>query len=130
MSDFLNQAGIAFKAMRQLGPGQAGLYARYRLGLASGWLASRTRRDVSQALHQSPDAFTLHPLLKLPDPHGLHDLLGPSGLASLLAEADEIVTGGAVRIFGGGPVPLDHSRQLSPWLEPILPQRRIIRSGC
>jgi hypothetical protein len=117
MPQLLNQAGIAFKAVRQLGLRQVGLYAFYRLALQTGWLANKTRVDVVRALHHPSTAFTLYPLLPLPDPHEVRLLLGHQGLASLLAEADEIVKG-SVRLFGGEPVSLDlaHSSSSLSWV--------------
>jgi hypothetical protein len=106
MPDVLSQTVLALKVLRQLGPGQVGLYARYRLGLSTGWLIYKTRLDVSRALDQPAPAFTLHPLLDPPNPVELREILGSAGLKSLLAEADEIANG-VIRPFGGEPVPLD-----------------------
>lgn len=97
---------LGFLALRELGPGQLGLYLLYRFGLRSGyfrWLSSGVRS-------QGPDLY--QPLFDLPDPEQLKQLLSPAASRHLLAQADEIISG-QVRLFGAGPQPLN--------LEPKLP---------
>jgi hypothetical protein len=106
MTEFLNQIGIALKALRQLGPKQISYYAFYRLALETGWMAYKSRVDVAQTLHHPPAAFKIHPLLHLPGPQDVSSLLGDQGVASLFTLADEI-TSGTVHPFGGEPVSLD-----------------------
>lgn len=112
MPNILSQTALALKALRQLGPGPVGLYISYRLGLSTGWLNYKTSRDISHALAYPAPAFKLHPLLDLPNPEELRDILGPEGIRSLLAEADETVNG-EIRPFGGEPVPLDLAKSAS-----------------
>jgi hypothetical protein len=100
MSSLARRAAIALKALRQLGPRQAGLYAGYQLLLRTGVL----RRLTPEAAQRNTQ-LALRPLFNLPPSSDLLPLLGPNGLAHLRAEADEIAAG-QVRLFGGEPVPL------------------------
>lgn len=102
----VQRARTAYKALRQLGLGQVGPYAVYQLGLRSGLL----RRQTPPAVPPEPAGALDRPAdPPLPGREQLCALLGPHGLAALLAEAGEIAAG-QVRLFGGPPVPL----QLAP----------------
>ena len=111
---------LAWKTLRQLGPGQVAQYAWYRALLRSGYLRRATngadlRAGASLGI---PASFTLKPLLALPDREGLRQILGESGLTSLISEADEILSG-KVRLFGGDAVTLvlNPPGALSHWTE-------------
>ncbi len=101
---------LALKATRQLGLRQAGLYARYRLGLLSGHY-----RRVTAAASQEA-AGGLSGILPLPGGEDLNRLLGEEGRRLLMQEAEEI-TAGRLRLFGGEPVPLrlTFPGQLAHW---------------
>jgi len=99
---------LALKALHQLGFRQIAAYAYYQFTLRSGYLQWATRASQAEARLPSR-ALTLYPVIQLPDPQILTDLIGSGGKSDLLAEADEIAAG-KVRLFGGQPVPL----QLSP----------------
>ncbi len=90
---------LALKALRQLGPRQVGLYALYKVGLATGHYRRVTSRQLSVASGQ------LKAVLPVPGRDELLTVLGKEGKAALLAEADEIAAG-KVRLFGGEPVDL------------------------
>jgi hypothetical protein len=95
----LSRLTIALKSLRQLGVQQVGLYALYKIGLATGHyrkVASRQSLVVSGELH---------PVMSLPGNGELLAVLGAEGKGVLLSEADEIVVG-KVRLFGGEPVDL------------------------
>jgi hypothetical protein len=117
---------LPIKALRELGLRQLALYAWYRLALRSGYLHQVTPASKDLRYHSNneivePKAAPQHRISKpaslpgylspitnlfqLPDRSALLTLLGQQGLATLLAEADEIVHG-QVRLFGGEPVPL------------------------
>jgi hypothetical protein len=102
MSRILKRVHLGFKALRELGPLQLSLYALYQLGLRSGHYRRVTPTPSQSA---QPYSYRLHPVLNLPDPTQLADLLGETGLEMLQSEADEIVAG-KVRLFGAQPVPL------------------------
>ena len=105
---------VTLKALLQLGPGPLSLYGLYRLGLATGHYKIIVRAALAKA-----DRFSvLHPLFSLPRQKDLLKLLGDSGRAALLKEADEIVKG-KVRLFGGRPVPLRLAFEgpLRPWTD-------------
>lgn len=89
-----------FKALKQLGLRQTGLYALYQLELKSGFLRLKTRPQQKHPQAQ------LEKFLPLPQPAQLRALLGETGLSTLYHEADEIVAG-KVRLFGGEAIPLD-----------------------
>jgi hypothetical protein len=81
----------ALKALRELGPRQLGLYARYKTRLRLGRLGFSPPKA-------QPGELRL-PLLPPPDPDAVRSVLGIQGAARLLAEAEEIVSG-QVRLFG------------------------------
>ncbi|MEW5868009.1 MAG: alginate lyase family protein [Chloroflexota bacterium] len=91
--------GLGFKALKELGPRQVGLYALYQLGLRSGYFAWATRsaRDWRGA----EPLILRSGLFPLPDAQELRALLGEPGQAQVLALADEVVRGN-VRLFGAG----------------------------
>jgi hypothetical protein len=93
----MNLPGIlnSLKALRDLGPTQAGLFALYKLGLKTGWFARQ------QPAPAQPAEFAFD--LPLPDPDEIKKTIGAGGLKTLLAEADEIASG-KFRQFGGSPV--------------------------
>jgi hypothetical protein len=99
---------LALKALGQLGPRQIAAYISYQLGLRSGYLRWATQAPPETTRTRTLE-LTLQPLIQLPDPHSLADLIGPQGKSDLLAEADEIAAGKA-RLFGAEPVDL----QLAP----------------
>lgn len=90
----------AFKALRELGPRQVGLYLAYQLGLRIGYFRWRTR-------FAKLDNFRLEAnrCWSLPDKQDLKQMLGADH-QQLCAQADEIVAG-QVRLFGGDPVSLE-----------------------
>jgi hypothetical protein len=100
---------ILWPALRELGLRQAGLFALYRLGLRSGHY--RRACDAEKAIRQAEgvDPLSVHPLWQLPSAGDLQSVLGETGCAQLLAQADEVVAG-QVRLFGGPPRAL----QLAP----------------
>ncbi|MFZ6026790.1 MAG: alginate lyase family protein [Chloroflexota bacterium] len=91
---------LAFKAIRELGPKQLGLYALYKAMLRLG-----TFRRNGRAMPGKGPREIVH-LLDLPNLARLRECLGRSGLNRLLEEANDIVDG-RVRLFGAGPVALD-----------------------
>ncbi len=95
----MNRLLTALKAARYLGLEQVGLYALYKIGLASGYYRRVTARPPALP------SGALQPVLPLPKRDEALSLLGKDGLSLLRAEADEIV-GGAIRIFGGTLLPL------------------------
>jgi len=97
---------LAIKAVCELGLRQLGLYALYRIGLRTGYFKAVTRdtQPIFVIQNDSP-FFTMMPVLKLPDPQKITNIIGKDGLTDLIVEADEIVRG-KVRLFGGEPVPL------------------------
>lgn len=108
----------ALKAAHQLGFTQTALNALYRFGLATGHYRRAIRPPTP--IHD----LQLQPLFLLPAREQLLAILGESGLQTLLAEADEIVSG-KFRQFGGDPVEI----QLTPppplqhWTEYMIPQQ-------
>ena len=110
---------IAFKALRELGAEQLGLYAIYTLGLKTGHYhrqlnSSLTRLNalnIQQDLYLKPNTC----LPNLPDRKTMLDILGDQ-IGQLYEQADEIVNG-KVRLFGGPPVELvlSLSGQLEEW---------------
>jgi hypothetical protein len=91
---------LILNALRELGPGQLGLYVFYQLGLRSGYYRWATRAAPDAA----PGRISLE-WLPLPDQEVLGRLLDESGVSHILGEASEILAG-KVRLFGGEPVPL------------------------
>ncbi|MCX6037860.1 MAG: hypothetical protein NTW99_08210, partial [Chloroflexi bacterium] len=95
----MNRLVIAFKALRQLGLQPVALNALYRFGLVTGHYRRVEKRE------QRVENSVLRPLFTFPAPEELLIVLGKDGKASLLAEADKIISG-KVRLFGGEPVEL------------------------
>ncbi len=91
---------LAGKASQELGLQPLALYARYQLGLRSGYLRWKTPAAAGTA--DPPPA--VQPLLNLPPPGEIAGRLGAQ-IGRLLTEAEEIVAG-KVRLFGGGAQPL------------------------
>ncbi len=92
----------AIKATRQLGIHSLLYYARYQLGLYSGYY----RWKLSHPESKNPGS--IRPILELPSRRALSETLG-SNARILIEQADEIVEG-KIRLFGGHPVPM----QLAP----------------
>ena len=95
----LSRLTIALKAVHQLGLQPVALNALYRFGLGSGHYRRSERRE------QRVENSVLHPLFPFPAREELLAVLGKNGIAALLAEAEEIISG-KVRLFGGGLVEL------------------------
>ncbi len=106
MSRLFKRVLINIKALRELGLHQLSLYAIYQIGLRSGHYR---RVTPSPRQEKTTYPFQLQPVLNLPEPTQVKELLGESGLESLRSEADEIAAGN-VRLFGAEPAPL----QLAP----------------
>ncbi len=96
----MSRLSLTIKALRELGPKQVSLYAWYQILLKSGYLRRRT-----PAQQPDPPKDAIRPLLELPDKDDLIAILGQEGVARLLEEADEIVSG-QTRLFGAEPIPL------------------------
>lgn len=88
------------KALTQLGFRQTSLYLWYLCELKSGYLRWKTKAPIK------PKKVFFQPSFQLPKPEQLSFVLGSAGLASLYAEANEIVAG-KVKLFGGESVKLD-----------------------
>jgi hypothetical protein len=102
----ISRINLAFKAIRELGPRQLGLYGLYKLGLRVGYFKRKTKiSDPMSEGHLEYSDLRMEPILSLPDPAEIRNLIGQAGLSRLIAEADEIVHK-TVRLFGGEPVPL------------------------
>lgn len=97
---------LAFKALRELGLQQIGLYAWYQFALRSGSLHRRTPAG-GQHTAGGQKLRLAGQLLPLPTREQLAASLGQAA-GALLATADEIA-GGQVRLFGGEPAPLQLS---------------------
>ena len=113
----MSRLWLAFKAVRQLGPGPSAHYAWYQLGLRSGYLKWKTNQKQKRlTTYKAPE--DLRPLLELPGADRLMAILGGEGAAHIITEADEIVYG-EVRLFGGEPVPLhlEVPGRLAHWTE-------------
>ena len=108
----MNRISLFFKALRELGLKSLTLYARYKVGLATGYYRMETRRPLQI------DNVSLHPVLLFPSKDELLRVFGQDGQKQLFAEADEIVEG-KVRLFGGDAVPLQlvTNGKLSHWTE-------------
>jgi hypothetical protein len=98
---------MGFRALCELGLGPVSLYALYQAGLRTGYFRRVTggRRPVAIGV--------FHGFLHPPESSVLQSVLGQQGKESLLAEADEIVSG-RVRLFGGELVPLVLSMEGMP----------------
>lgn len=96
----LARISILLKTLHQLGFQQAGLFARYKIGLRMGVF----RRQAHTAAEKTPK--NLRPLFVLPDASALRACLGQEGVNELIVHADEIVNR-RVRLFGGERVTLD-----------------------
>ncbi len=108
----MNRISLFFKALRELGPKPLTLYARYKVGLATGYYRLETRRPLQI------DNLSFHPVLLFPSRDELLKVLGTTGQAQLLTEADGIVEG-KVCLFGGDAVPLQlvTNGKFSHWTE-------------
>lgn len=110
---------IALKALRELGPGQLGLYGIYQLGLKTG----HYHRQLSSSLNMlerlnTTSSLKIYPCLSgLPDRAAMISLLGDQ-VRVLREQADEIVAG-KVRLFGHMPVALilNPPKSLRYWTE-------------
>jgi hypothetical protein len=102
----ISRISLALKAWREIGPRKLGLFALYRLGLRTGYFRWATKDQNRATIDNGQLSPGARPLLKIPDPVNLREIIGPAGLSQLKAEADEIVAGRA-RLFGGPPVPID-----------------------
>lgn len=111
--NLLSSSPLVIKALRELGPKQLGLYALYQIGLKAGYFRWRTggmpawiRRSSGRSSQAStPEWFAIRPLLEIPTPAEVIDLIREEGLTQVVRQADEIVNG-KVRLFWGEPVPL------------------------
>jgi hypothetical protein len=98
----IHRLHVNFKALRELGPRQAGLYALYRFGLITGYFRRQeasyvmAQRELAPVKIAQPLAFT--------DPEEIAAKIN-SLEDALVPEAEEILAG-QVRLFGGPPVPL------------------------
>ncbi len=105
---------IAIKALRELGLGQVSQYAWYKILLRTGYIRWATRNPALKTAGARRDQSRprglsgVRPLFRLPAREQVMLTLGESGLADLLKEADEILSG-QVRLFGGEPQPLNLS---------------------
>lgn len=88
-------------ALRELGPTQMGLYARYRFDLKTGLYS----RDIPPAALDEPGIPFKPALPVLPLQEDLLDCISPEGAAAAVQAGEEIVAG-KVRLFGGEPVAL------------------------
>jgi hypothetical protein len=88
----------AIKAARQLGIPSLLNYARYQVGLRSGYY----RRKSTQSNNELPGS--IYPVFKLPSQESLQAVLGDR-TRDLIEQADEVAAG-KVRLFGNQPVPL------------------------
>jgi hypothetical protein len=119
----MNRFLLALKALRELGPGQLGLYVLYQLGLRSGHYR-RVTSDQRPVISDRATATRISPyelqsgLMILPSRDELNAVLGDQGKRQILNEAEEILAGW-VRLFGGEPVRLrlDLQGPLVHWTE-------------
>ncbi len=106
---------LAMRAVYELGPRQLFWYARYQLGLRTGyyrwWTVNKRQRS---AISDQP-AIRFVPVLDFPERDELAAVLGGE-VVEALAQADEVVAG-KVRLFGGPPVTLKLvlPGPLAPW---------------
>ncbi len=91
---YFSKAATAIKALQQLGLQPVALNGLYRLGLAIGHYRRVTRRVLPAATGNLKAVGTI------PARDKIQAVLGNEGKATLLAEADEIVSG-KIRLFGG-----------------------------
>ena len=98
----ISRTRFALKALQELGLKQTINYARYQLGLRSGYYKHATDRAIREA-QSKPSTFKLYSSFAIPDPKTLFNSLGSEGVTNLLVEADEI-TSGKVRLFAGPPI--------------------------
>jgi hypothetical protein len=108
MKKKLASLSTAFQAARQLGFSQVFNYARYQIGLRSGYYRRITPQRKYAQLNtpirspfRLPDQSRLEALLK-----GYQEGSEIDRIADLIAEADEIANG-KIRLFGGPLVPLE-----------------------
>jgi hypothetical protein len=103
----LSKITLAFKAVRELGLHQLGLYGLYRLGVVTGFykLLPRASKSISET-QVDQSRFQMDRALDLPDPSDIIDIIGNAGLSDLIREADRIVNG-KVRLFGRESVSLE-----------------------
>ena len=88
---------FALKALHELGLKQINSYARYQIGLHSGYYQRATKKATQDAL-SNPSTLSVYPSFEIPDPEILTNIVGAEGIIELLTEADEI-TSGKVRLF-------------------------------
>jgi hypothetical protein len=111
----MSRITTTYKALKELGPQQVGLYTWYQFGLRSGYLKWATASAFRKS-QTHPENLTFCSILDLPGQDKLISLLGESGMAGLFNDADQIAAGD-VRVFGAESVPLQLSIQepLQPW---------------
>ena len=98
----LRKFRLGWLALNELGPQQVGLYALYRLGLATG----HYRRSTPKKMHSSlPDGVRFQPLFTIPAREQLEAVLSDLR-TDILREAEDLVRG-QVRLFGGALRPLN-----------------------
>lgn len=102
------------KALLQLGFEPLALNALYKFGLWTGHYKRAEKRGLEKSLKFS----TFQHLFSFPSKKELLQTIGKGGKATLLEEAEEIVSG-KVRLFGGEPVPLHltFDKPLAHWTE-------------
>jgi hypothetical protein len=88
----------AIKAARQLGIPSLLDYARYQIGLRSGYYRRKSTQPNNDA------TGSIHPVFELPSQESLQAILGDRA-RDLIEQADEVAAG-KVRLFGYQPVPL------------------------
>jgi hypothetical protein len=100
----VSQVKIALKALHQLGPRVVGAYARYQIGLRTGYYRWKTPNRSGNGIenHLQEDhsgLFLERGIFTVPEVSTIQSILGDKGKRKLLQEADEI-TAGKVRLFG------------------------------
>ena len=107
----MTRLSTGFKALRQLGLEQPGLYELYQLGLRTGYY----RRSLSPS-----NPFPISTPFSIPHFSSIDQFypLTSADQTALLVQADEICRG-QVRLFGGPPTPLNLSPPglLAHWTE-------------
>ncbi len=113
-----SRISLALKVLRELGPRKLVFFALYKLGLKTGYFKWKTGDEIQNAKFHRHLSSAIRPLLYLPNPDTLLEIIGLDGLSQLKAEADEIVAG-RVRLFGSSPVPLNltPSGKLTHWTD-------------
>jgi hypothetical protein len=113
-----SRISLVLKALRELGPRKLVLFVLYKVGLKTGYFKWKTGDEIQNTEFPRHLSSAIRPLLDLPDPDTLLEIIGADGLSQLKAEADEIVAGRA-RLFGGKPVPLNLTPpgKLSHWTD-------------